>query len=115
MLLLKSISNSWKTLEQIQATLKKENLNLSSNAIADHISGLVAIDLNIAERQGKYKLLDKITCLAISEQTAYSSDSVNELKELVRSKLQAVDHKYLILIDLAYFFFFFLFISFIRA
>ena len=27
---------------------------------------------------------------------------VNELKELVRSKLQAVDHKYLILIDLAY-------------
>ena len=101
-LLLKSISNSCKTLEQIQATLKKENLNLSANAIADHISGIVAIGLNIAERQGKYKLLDKITCLAIPEQTAYSSDSVNELKELVRSKLQAVDHKYLILIDLAY-------------
>ena len=100
--LLKSIFHSWKTLEQIQATLKKENLDLSANAIADHITGLVAIGLNIAERQRKYKLLDKITCLAIPEQTAYSSDSVNELKELVRSKLQAVDHKYLILIDLAY-------------
>ena len=100
--LLKSISNSWKTLEQIQSTLKKENLDLSANAVADHISGLVAIGLNIAERQRKYKLLDKITCLAIPEQTAYSSDSVNKLKELVRSKLQAVDHKYLILIDLAY-------------
>lgn len=100
--LLKSISNSWETLEQIQAILKKENLNLSANAVADHISGLVAIGLNISERQGKYKLLDKITCLAIPEQTSYSSDSVNELKELVRGKLQAVDHKYLILIDLAY-------------
>lgn len=101
-LLLKSISNSWKTLEQIQATLKKENLDLSANAIADHISGLVAIGLNISERQGKYKLLDKIICLQLPEQTSYSSDSVNELKELVRSKLQAVNHKYLILIDLAY-------------
>ena len=73
-LLLKSISNSWKNLEQIQATLKKENLDLSANAVADHISGLVAIGLNIAERQGKYKLLDNINCLAIPEQTAYSSD-----------------------------------------
>lgn len=101
-LLLKTISNSWKTLEQIQSNLKKENLNLSTNAIADHIFGLIAIGLNVLERQGKYKLLDKITCLKIPEQTAYSSDSINELKELVRSKLQAVDHKYLILIDLAY-------------
>ena len=101
-LLLKSISNSWKTSKQIQASLKKENMNLSESAITDHISGLRAIGLNISERQGKYKSLDKITCLEIPEQTTHSSDSVNELKEHVRSKLQAVNHKYLILIDLAY-------------
>lgn len=101
-LLLKSISNSWKTLEQIQATLKKEHLDLSDSAIADHISGLIAIGLNIVERQGKYKLIDKIIHLEIPEQITYSSDAVNELKEVVRSKLQAIDHKYLILIDLAY-------------
>ena len=101
-ILLNSISNSWKTPEQIQKTLKKENLDLSTNAIADHISGLIAIGLNISERQGKYKLLDKIIHLEIPEQTTHINDSVNELKEIVRSKLQAVDHKYLILIDLAY-------------
>lgn len=101
-LLLKSISNSWKTLEQIQATLKKEHLDLSDSALADHISGLVAIGLNIVERQGKYKLIDRIIHLEIPERITYSSDTVNELKEIVRSKLQAVDHKYLILIDLAY-------------
>ena len=101
-ILLKSIANSWKTPEQIQKTLKEENLDLSTSAIVDHISGLIAIGLNISERQGKYKLLDKIIHLEIPEQTTYSSSSVNELKEIVRNKLKAVDHKYLILIDLAY-------------
>lgn len=101
-ILLKSISNSWKTLEQIQSALKKENLNLSSSAITDHIAGLIAIGLNIVEHQGKYKLQDKIIGLEVPEQTTHSSDSINELKELVRSKLQSVDHKYLMLIDLAY-------------
>ena len=101
-LLLKSIANSWKTPEQIQKALQEETLDLSVSAITDHISGLIAIGLNISERQGKYKMLDKIIHLKIPEQTAYSSDSVNELKETVRSKLKAIDHKYLILIDLAY-------------
>ena len=101
-ILLKTIANSWKTSEQIQKSLKEEELDLSISAIADHISGLIAIGLNISERQGKFKLLDKIIRLEIPQQTTYSSSSVNELKEIVRSKLQAVDHKYLILIDLAY-------------
>ncbi len=101
-ILLKTIANSWKTSEQIQKSLKEENLDLSVSAIVDHISGLIAIGLNISERQGKFKLLDKIIRLEIPQQTTYSSSSVNELKEIVRSKLQAVDHKYLILIDLAY-------------
>ena len=100
--LLKALSSSWKTLEQLQMTLKKERLSLSESSIADHISGLVAIGLNIAKREDKYKLLDKLTCLEIPEQFTYSNDSISEIKELVRSKLQAVDHKYLILIDLAY-------------
>ena len=101
-LLLKSIANSWKTLEQIKKALNEEDMDLSGSAIVDHISGLSSIGLNISEHQGKYKLRDKIIHLEIPEQTAYSNDSVNELKEIVRSKLQTVDHKYLILIDLAY-------------
>ena len=100
--LLKTISNSWKTPEQIQKAFKDENLDLYVSAIFDHISGLIAIGLNISERHGKYKSLDKIIHLEIPEQTTRSSDSGNELKEIIRSKLKAVDHKYLILIDLAY-------------
>lgn len=100
--LLKTLSSSWKTLEQLQVTLKKENLSLSENAISDHIAGFVAIGLNIAKRENKYKLLDKIACLEIPEQVTYSSDSVSKIKELVRSRLHSVNHKYLILIDLAY-------------
>lgn len=100
--LLKTLSSSWKTLEQLQVTLKKENLSLSENAISDHIAGFIAIGLNIAKRENKYKLLDKIACLEIPEQVTYSSDSVSKIKELVRSRLHSVNHKYLILIDLAY-------------
>ena len=100
--LLKALSSSWKTLKQLQVTLKKENLPLSESSISDHISGLIAVGLNIVERNGTYKLLDKITRLAIPTQSIYSSDSISEIKELVRNKLQAVDHKYLVLIDLAY-------------
>ena len=100
--LLKALASSWKTLEQLQVTLKKERLPLSKSSIADHISGLVAIGLNIVKREGKYKLLDKLNCLEIPEQFTYSSDSISEIKELVRSRLQAVNHKYLILVDLAY-------------
>ena len=100
--LLKALASSWKTLEQLQVTLKKERLPLSKSSIADHISGLVAIGLNIVKREGEYKLLDKLNCLEIPEQFTYSSDSISEIKELVRSRLQAVNHKYLILVDLAY-------------
>lgn len=100
--LLKALAGSWKTLEQLQVTLKKESLSLSESSISDHIAGLIAIGLNIVEQHGTYKLLDKLTQLAIPTQSAYSSDSVGEIKELVRSKLKAVNHKYLVLIDLAY-------------
>ena len=71
-ILLKTIANSWKTSEQIQKSLKEEELDLSISAIADHISGLIAIGLNISERQGKFKLLDKIIRLEIPQQTTNS-------------------------------------------
>lgn len=100
--LLKTLAGSWKTLEQLRVALKKESLSLSESSISDHISGLVAIGLNIAERDGTYRLLDKLTRLTLPTQSTCSSDSVSEIKELVRSKLKAVNHKYLVLIDLAY-------------
>ena len=100
--LLRALSNSWKTLEQLKSTLKKNDLDLSKTSINDHIAGLIAIGLNIVERDGKYKLLDKINNLEIPNSSSYTSDSISELKEKIRNKLKSIDHKYLILVDLAY-------------
>ena len=101
--ILKVISNSWKTPLQIQTALKKYSLELSDNSIIDNIQGLIAIGLNITEKNGSYKLLDKITQLELpNQQSIMSNNSVIEIKERVRNKLFSVNHKYLILIDLAY-------------
>lgn len=100
--LLKTLSGTWKTLTQLQTTLENNGLPLSSSSISDHIAGLISIGLQIAERDGKYRLLDKITCLEIPAKLTGSEDSVSKLKEVVRSKLRTVNHKYLVLLDLAY-------------
>ena len=100
--LLKTLSGTWKTLIQLQTTLENNGLPMSSTSISDHIAGLISIGLQIAERDGKYRLLDKITRLAIPSKWTRSTDSVSELKEVVRSKLSTVNHKYLVLLDLAY-------------
>ena len=100
--LLKKLSVSWKTLEQLRTTLEDDGLSLSISSICDHIAGLISIGLQIAERDGKYRLLDKITRLIMPAKLTCSADSVSELKEIVRSKLRTVNHKYLVLLDLAY-------------
>lgn len=75
---------------------------VSISAITDHIAGFNAIGLNIIERDGSYKLIDKITRLNIPEQTSADNDSIDVIKERARNILKSVDHKYLVLIDLAY-------------
>ena len=55
--------------------MKEYNLDLSVSTIADHISGLIAIGLNISERQGKFKLVDKITHLEIQTAELFTKES----------------------------------------
>lgn len=100
--LLKVFSTSEKTLEQLQTALTGYGLDLSVDAIRDHISGLIAIGIDIAVRDDKYRLLDKITGLEIPPRSECVKDDINDIKERVRSRLKNVDHKYLVLIDLAY-------------
>lgn len=100
--IIQALSKSWKTLAQLQKMLQQYQLDVSISAITDHIVGLNAIGLNIVERDGSYKLLDKITRLNIPEQTSSDHNSIDIIKERVRNILKTVDHKYLVLIDLAY-------------
>ena len=97
-----ALSKGNKSLSQLQAALKGNNIEIDEDTIADHICGLTNIGLLIESNGNKYKLLDKIEGLTIPRGETIVKDDVNDIKDEVRRKLTAIDHKYLILIDLAY-------------
>lgn len=100
--IIKSITNNEKSLSQIQDALKAEKIEVSESTIADDILGLTQIGLNIRERNGKYKITDKIEGLIIPSTHSVMKADITQLKEDIREHLNAVDHKYLVLVDLAY-------------
>ncbi len=100
--ILKALSASDKTLEQIKKFLKDRDVEISEAAIRDHISGLISIGIDIKTSSGKYKLLDKIVGLDIPSKNVFAKAEANEIKEKIRDKLTTLNHKYLILVDLAY-------------
>lgn len=100
--IIKSLSTTGKSLEQIKEALKGYELDVDTDAIKDQIEGLISIGIEISENAGKYKLLDKIESLEIPARTECVKDNVIDIKDRVRSKLTYLDHKYLVLIDLAY-------------
>lgn len=100
--LVKSFSTTAKTLDQLQNALKRYELDVDTGTIKDQIDGLISIGIEITFDDGKYKLLDKIKGLEIPDRTECVKDDVIDIKDRVRSKLVNLDHKYLVLIDLAY-------------
>ena len=100
--IIKAITTSEKSLRQIQDVLKAEKLEVTEASIVDDILGLTQIGLNIRERNGKYRITDKITGLIIPSSSSVNKADITQLKETVRDQLKFVDHKYLVLIDLAY-------------
>ena len=92
-----------KTIYKIQDNLKSFLLDESIDTILDDIKNFGNIGLRIQERNGKYRLLDNVIELNIPLHTNRTSKSeVSLLKDRIRSKLKCIDHKYLILVDLAY-------------
>lgn len=100
--ILKALSATAKTLSQLQKALKGYDLDIDTDAIKDHIEGLLSIGIEIKVNGDKYRLLDKIDKLEIPARSACVKDNVNDIKDRVRGKLRTLDHKYLVLIDLAY-------------
>lgn len=100
--IIKFLTSSDKSIEQLKEALKGYDLDVDNIAIKDHIDGLISIGLEITENSGKYKLLDKIERLEIPARTDCVKDNIVDIKDRVRSKLIYLDHKYLALIDLAY-------------
>lgn len=101
--IVKSLEVSPKTLEQIQASLKANDLkDIDTSSISDSIEGLKNIGLEIVKKGNKYRLLDKIEGLYLPPRNTCVKDEVNEIKDRVRTKLVHLNHKYLVLIDLSY-------------
>lgn len=100
--IIKALTSSDKSTDQLKKALKGYELDVDDTAIKDHIEGLIPIGLEITENAGKYRLLDKIECLEIPARTECVKDNVVDIKDRVRNKLIHLDHKYLALIDLAY-------------
>lgn len=100
--IIKAFSTTGKTLEQLQNTLKGYDLDMDTAAIKDHIDGLISIGIDISVKDDKYRLLDKIQNLELPARSSCVKDHVNDIIDRVRSKLTHLDHKYLILISLAF-------------
>lgn len=97
-----SILKSEKSLEQIKEVLKKDGFDVSEDAVKDDILGLEAIGINIRKRNDKYKIIDNIIGLKIPSKTSVLKPDITVLKDEIRKRLKILDHKYLILVDLAY-------------
>ena len=99
--ILNFISN-YKSLEQIQEYLKSKGFDEDVITIKDDIENFKNIGLHIKNDADKYKLQDILVNLELPRQfTTQKSDNLIE-KDMVRKKLKNINHKYLILMDLAY-------------
>ncbi|MEZ7647604.1 restriction endonuclease FokI C-terminal domain-containing protein [Streptococcus constellatus] len=100
--IIKVLEPSPKSLGQLKEALKGYQLDIDEDTIIDNIQGLVSIGINITNNKDKYKLEDKIEKLYLPPRSSCVKDEVNDIVDRVRVKLKHVDHKYLILISLAY-------------
>lgn len=100
--IIKAILNAEKTLQQIKNALEGVNIETTESSIVDDIIGLKQIGINIREHDKKYRITDKIKGLKIPTAISISKTDITQLKEKIRENLKTVDHKYLVLVDLAY-------------
>lgn len=102
--IIKYLSASYRTLDQIKSHLAAKGMDEDIGTISDDIKGLINIGLNVSQNGDSYKIMDKIIGLDIPnnmKKTVEKSD-ISALKDEVRKSLTHVDHKYLVLIDLGF-------------
>lgn len=92
-----------KSIEQINRFYESKNLdNISSQTIKDDIENLKRIGLEITYNSNRYHLKDEITLLEIPNyvlNTNLTPSSLEQTKQVLRTELNTLDHKYLDLLD----------------
>lgn len=80
-------------------------MNEDTGVISDDIQGLVNIGINIGKKDNKYKIMDTIIGLDIPhsiKSTNISKSDISVLKDDIRTRLNHISHKYLVLINLEF-------------
>lgn len=103
--LIKYLSSSYRSLNDITAHFQTKGMNEDTGAISDDIQGLVNIGINIGKKDNKYKIIDTIIGLDIPhsiKSTNISKSDISVLKDDIRTRLNYISHKYLVLINLEF-------------
>ncbi|MCI8983112.1 MAG: restriction endonuclease [Hungatella sp.] len=103
--LIQALVSDYRTLPWLAAMLEKKGIPETESVILDEIRGFENIGLSVSRLRDTYKITDKIQGLAIPSQlrTGHLRKSDRSVvKDEVRKRLEHVDHKYLILIDLGF-------------
>lgn len=103
--IIKYISTTYRTIDDIITELRTNGINEDSVTITDDIRGLENIGLSISRKGNSYKLMDTIVGLEIPssiEKTPLAKSDLSVIKDSIRKQLTHLDHKYLLLIDLGF-------------
>lgn len=90
-----------KNYTEIQTFLNNQDIDISCDSIKDDIYGLERIGLSFDIRESSVNLNDIITKLSIPEEK-FETLEISKMKDSIRTKLHYLNHKYLVLVDLAY-------------
>ncbi len=103
--LIKYLSTTYRSLEEVVLHLSTKGIAEDTNVIADDIQGLINIGINVSVNNGKYKIMDNIIGLDIPNSVkseASSKSEISVIKDDIRKRLIHISHKYLVLIDLGF-------------
>jgi len=101
--ILDALSKGDKDTTQLLRRLEDDKIEANNATVMDDIYGLVNVGLEIKEKaNGKYHLGDKIIDLHIPTNIDVMPDDAAEIKNEISEKIKYIDHRYLVLVDLAY-------------
>ncbi len=103
--LIKFLSTTYRSLDEIVSHLLTKGMTEDKGTISDDIQGLINIGINVNKNGDTFKIMDSIVGLDIPDSVksagAEKSD-LSLLKDDIRKKLNHINHKYLVLIDLGF-------------
>lgn len=103
--LLKYLSTAYRSLDEVVTHLQTKGMTEDKGTISDDIQGLINIGINVNKNGNTFKIMDSIVGLEIPDSVksvAATKSDLSLLKDDIRKKLNHINHKYLVLIDLGF-------------